>query len=234
MHTSKTVTIHQPQYLPWIPYFSKILESDLFIILDNVAFQKNGVQNRNQIKTPNGKTWLTLPIKHSLGQPIKDTVIANPTIATKHLKTIEQSYKKALFFDEIYSLLSNILQKTFTHLNEINCELLKAFLNYLEYDGEIINASVLNVDGSNSELIRNLCLETNATTYLSGQGGKNYMDMADFEKNNIHVVFHEYTTQPYTQLYPTQGFFDDLSIIDLLFNLGKQSRAHIQKGQNHK
>ena len=95
------VSIHQPQYLPWLPYFQKIEESDLFIFLDNVDFQKNGLQNRNQIKTANGAQWLTVPVKQSLGQKIVETRIANSNLwRKKHWQTIRQNYGKAQAFSQ--------------------------------------------------------------------------------------------------------------------------------------
>ena len=71
------ISIHQPQYIPWLPYFLKISNSDCFIFLDSVDFQKNGVQNRNEIKTAQGRHWLTIPVSQNLGQKIKDTEINN-------------------------------------------------------------------------------------------------------------------------------------------------------------
>ena len=66
------VAVHQPQYLPWLPYFLKIENADLFIFLDTVAFQKNGIQNRNKIKTAQGGQWLTVPVRQNLGQKIEE------------------------------------------------------------------------------------------------------------------------------------------------------------------
>ena len=95
------VSIHQPQYIPWLPYFKKIDNSDIFILLDNVNFQKNGLQNRNQIKTNTGLHWLTVPIKHKLGQKIMDTTIDNnKSWGIKHWKTIKHNYQNASEFHE--------------------------------------------------------------------------------------------------------------------------------------
>lgn len=225
------ITIHQPQYLPWIPYFAKILQSDLFIFLDNVSFQKNGVQNRNQIKTANGKTWLTVPVKQSFGQLIKDTAVANPHLITKHLKTISLNYRKAPFFEAIFCLIEPLLLQPPSHLSDLNCKLILTLLNYLDYKGKVIYASDLNVQGQGSSLIRNLCLACDVRHYLSGQGGKSYMDLNDFNQHHIDVYFHRYEVKPYPQCFPAQPFMNDLSIIDLLFSLGPESRAHIQLGQ---
>lgn len=225
------ITIHQPQYLPWLPYFAKILPCDTFIFLDQVAFQKNGVQNRNEIKTANGRTMLTIPVKQHLGQLIKDTAIALPLLAKKHLKTIEMAYKKSPFFDEIMTLITPILTAEHDNLCKLNCALTKAILNYLKFTGEILFASKMDIEGSASELIRNICIASNSNHYLSGQGGKNYMDLDDFKKHNIQVSFHQYSVQPYSQLHPKLEFMPDLSVLDLLFNLGPKSREHIEKGQ---
>ena len=69
------ISIHQPQYLPWLPYFSKIARSDVFVFLDNVQYQKNGIQNRNELKNSNGRFWLTVPISAKFGEKICDVNI---------------------------------------------------------------------------------------------------------------------------------------------------------------
>ncbi len=74
------VSIHQPQYLPWLPYFSKINISDVFVFLDNVQFQKNGLQNRNELKNSSGRFWVTVPISVKLGDTICNVEIVNDEI----------------------------------------------------------------------------------------------------------------------------------------------------------
>ena len=56
------VSVHQPQYIPWIGYFHKIRSSDLFVLLDNVQYKKREFQNRNKIRTKEGSIWLTVPV----------------------------------------------------------------------------------------------------------------------------------------------------------------------------
>lgn len=229
---SKVVTIHQPQYLPWIPYFAKILAADEFILLDNVQFQKNGVQNRNQIKTPNGKMWLTVPVKHEFGQKIKDTMIANQQQICKHLKSIRINYQKSPYFDEVFFLLSEHLSEPVSNLSELNSKLIIAILNYLGYKGKIVYASALyDGDAKGSQLILELCKAAKAEFYFSGHGGKNYMDIDKFKNNSINVLFHNYKVPMYHQLYPKLDFMGDLSIIDLMFNVGEESMNIIQQGQ---
>ena len=71
------VSIHQPQYLPWFPYIQKIISSDLFIFLDSVDFQKNGLQNRNKILTSNGPAWLTVPVNQKAKDYIQINSVSN-------------------------------------------------------------------------------------------------------------------------------------------------------------
>lgn len=224
---NKIISIHQPQYIPWLPYFSKILSSDCFVILDQVSFQKNGLQNRNQIKTAAGKLWLTIPVIHSFGQAIKDTRIANDKIFSKHLKTLEMNYQKAPYFSEIWSLLHPIFSKKYTFLSELNITLIIAILNFLKYDGKICLGSSMNITGKKSELIRNICNAKNIGKYLSGQGGKNYLDFDDFKKNGIEIIFHQYLLREYPQLHNNHPFLNNLSIIDLLFNTGKSAKNYL-------
>ena len=229
---SKTVAIHQPQYLPWIPYFDKILRSDFFILLDNVQFQKNGMQNRNQIKTPQGAVWLTVPIKHSFGQLISEVEISDVRSVVKHLKTVEMNYKKAPYYEQVFPMLASVVEKSPARLVNLNNELLFQLLKYLQYQGEIVLASDLDVEGEGSDLVLNICKEMKAKSYISGTGGKNYMNLTDFEKNRIQIVFQEFKEEEYPQMFEKIGFVKNLSIVDLLFNLGsKKSVQYIEEGR---
>ena len=56
------VAISQPTYLPWLGYFDLIDQVDVFVLLDDVQFEKQSWQQRNRIKTPAGLQWLTVPV----------------------------------------------------------------------------------------------------------------------------------------------------------------------------
>ena len=87
------VAIHQPHYLPWQPYLAKVLACDVFIYLDSVQYQKNGVQNRNQIKTSQGTKWLTVPVHRTSQQTLHQTMVA---VATGPANTSRRSSKATL------------------------------------------------------------------------------------------------------------------------------------------
>lgn len=224
------IGIHQPQYMPWIPYFQKIKASDVFVFLDSVDFQKNGLQNRNQIKTSQGAMWLTVPVKQKLGQKIIDVEINSANAwRRKHWLAIYQNYSKARFFKLYSEELEEVFNREWDKLIDLNLYLLKLQMKWLNIDHvKIVRSSDSFSKGSNSNLILNLCKEYGASIYLSGIGGKNYLDEVSFTENNIEIkylnpILPEYYDQQYTKL----GFMNNLATIDLILNYGPDSYKFI-------
>ena len=93
-------SIHQPNYLPWVGYFNKIVRSDVFVIFDDVQFpigKKGFFGNRNQIKTNSGQLWLTVPVLRKGYRDLRTSEIKinNSTDwQKKHLRSISLNYKK--------------------------------------------------------------------------------------------------------------------------------------------
>src|SRR3989339_1166129 len=114
------IAIHQSQFLPWVPFFSKLLRSDIFVILDHVQFQKNGVQNRNKIKTPQGAQWLTMPVNVHLGDPINTVEVSGISAYARILKALELNYKKSTYFAETYGWMDKVFSKSHVNLHELN------------------------------------------------------------------------------------------------------------------
>src|SRR5690348_6558449 len=100
----KSIAIVQSNYIPWKGYFDIIASVDEFVLYDCVQYTKNDWRNRNQIKSANGKVWLTIPVRHvSTNQLIEEIEVADNRCFQKHWKTIRQSYAKAghiKFLDE--------------------------------------------------------------------------------------------------------------------------------------
>ena len=65
------VTIHQPYFVPYIGFFSKVFSSDVLVLYDTAQYVKNRLDNRNYINYDNKKTLLTVPIaKHMSFKPL--------------------------------------------------------------------------------------------------------------------------------------------------------------------
>ena len=223
------VAIHQPQYLPWPLYFMKIQESDAFIFLDTVDFQKNGLQNRNRIKTAQGAHWLTVPVLQQFGQKLLDVKINNSTDwRRKHWETIYQCYGKAAFFREYESDLEEVYIREWAGLNELNIELTVLMLRWLNIQTPILRSSQMKATGAASDLILNLCVEIGAKTYLSGTGGKSYLKSDAFEKAGVAIIYQAVPLpEAYPQLFPRAGFINDLSALDIILNCGETWRSYL-------
>lgn len=104
--------ILQPGYLPWLGFFDQLFRSDVFVIYDDVQYDKNGWRNRNRIKTPQGPLWLTVPVltKGKSGQLVCETMINNnENWRVKHLNAIQSNYAKAPFLSSVFPLLKKLL-----------------------------------------------------------------------------------------------------------------------------
>ncbi|MDC0439782.1 orotidine-5'-phosphate decarboxylase [Gammaproteobacteria bacterium] len=148
------ISIHQPQYIPWMPYFAKIKEADLFVLLDHVEFQKNGLQNRNQIKSSSGASWLTVPVVQSLGQKINEVeTVGHMNWQAKHWNTIRMNYSKSKYFKIYADEIEEVYQLKWNNLCELNCHLLEKLCKWLEIDTPMCLSSDYNLSSSGSEAI---------------------------------------------------------------------------------
>ena len=223
------VSIHQPQYLPWLPYFLKIEQSDVFIILDTVDFQKNGLQNRNKIKTVQGADWLTVPVRQQLGQKIIDVMIDNSTAwRRKHWQTIQQYYRKAKAFKDYQNDLETLYLKEWIGLCELNIEIIVMMMRWMNIQTPMLRSSQMKATGNASDLVLNLCLEVGATRYLSGAGGENYLKLETFQNAGVEIVYQaSVLPETYPQLFPQAGFINHFSALDILLNCGAAWRNYL-------
>lgn len=213
------ISIHQSQFLPWLPYFYKILKSDIFIIMDNVQFQKNGVQNRNSIKTPTGETYLTIPVSVKSNTLINEVEISNTNSINKILKTIKMNYAKSKYFEQLFPKIEKVFNsKKYTKLHDLNKDLLIMILGLLGSKTTIKYSSEFKLNSKKDDLVLDLILKNNEKEYISGYGGLEYMDLDKFYKHDIKIYLYKFNYNEYEQLWSKQGFVQYLSIIDLLFN----------------
>jgi hypothetical protein len=226
------VSIHQPQYLPWLPYLLKIEACDLFVFLDTVDFQRNGLQNRNQVKTPQGANWLTVPIEQELGQKIIDTRTNNRIDwRRKHWQTLQQFYGKAAAFADHADALRAIYDQSWDGLCELNIATTRWLMRALDIATPCVRSSEMAAKGKASDLVLAICHEAGATSYLTGKGGLAYLQPDDFAAVGIELVFHDQPEiAPYPQQFPKQGFASDLSAIDIVLNCGQAWRSYLSKG----
>ena len=228
------LSIAQPAYLPWPGYFDRIMASDVHVVLDHVQFEKNSVINRNKIKTPQGASWLTVPVqtKGSFGhlEINRIDVTSDGHWQIKHLKSIENFYSKAACFGQFQEHLARYYQqRLFTKLIEPLREGLALFCRLLNISTPLHYSSEMNCVCKKSDLILEICRKIGATTYISGPFGRDYLEREKFEAAGIKILFHEYEYIPYPQRFGS--FLPGLSTIDMLLNIGEEAITHIPKGR---
>ena len=222
------LAIHQPNYLPWPGYFHKMEYVDLFLILDTVQYMKHEYDNRCKIKTPEGEQWLTVPVSSpNLGTPINKVMLAmDADIWRYNWKPLKNNYSKSPFFEEYKDELHEIYGKKWDRLIDLNLKLIETVRNWLGIKTRLKFASELpETTLKGTELILSHCRELKADEYLSGMGGKNYLEQEQFDNDNIRLEFQNYTPVVYPQRFG--DFVPNLSVIDLLFNCGKDSLSRI-------
>lgn len=227
------VTIHQPQYLPWLGYFDKISKAQVFVLLDNVQFKKNEWQNRNRIRTAQGMQWVTVPVLHDFGQKINETKINNKeNWRRSHLRTLELNYSKAPFFGTYFPQFEQLLNAEWDNLSNLNVACIRLLIKLLGIKTKVVLASEYEATEHTVLRLVDLCKHFKAATYLSGEGGEKYLDLSQFKNNGIDVQIQKYVHPVYSQLWANEGgFCSHLSIVDLLFNCGSES-LNILGGKN--
>ena len=218
------ISVHQPQYLPWLGYFHKICSSSEFVFLDNVQYKVREYQNRNRIRTADGWMWLTVPVlkaEHSYPNISSVRIDNSRDWRTQHWKSLISNYGHAPFFKKYGGFFEDMYGMDWDKLAEFNIYTVKGIARLLGIDRPIYFESQLNIDTKNTQRIIDICKALKADTYLSGDGGKKYLDEKLFAHNGIRLAYQDFKHPEYKQRYAL--FEPFMSIIDLLFNHGSDS-----------
>lgn len=221
----KKVAILQSNYIPWKGYFDLIAAVDEFILYDDMQYTRRDWRNRNQIKTPQGIQWLTVPVmaKGKYHQKIKDTEIEGSAWTQGHWKSLEQNYRRAQHFEDIAAWLRPLyLAESYTHISQMNRRFIDAICRYLSIETTITQSSDYILSEGRTSRLADICAQAGGTEYVSGPSAKEYIDADIFADAGITLTWFDYAGYPeYPQLWGT--FSHNVSILDLLFNCGRES-----------
>lgn len=222
------VAVHQPNYLPWLGYFYKIANCDVFVLLDDVQFTKNSYQNRTRIKGPNGSLWLTQPVLHSgRAEQATSEVEFDGRVGwrTKHLKTLSANYGRSPHASAILDACQDWLGGAGSRLSETNIAIITAVARMLGLRAEFVVSSTLKVDLLKGDRVAEICRRLGGTAYLSGAGARSYQTEEQFTERGIELVYSDFKVREYPQLWAE--FCPGLSVIDALFNIGPAATAQM-------
>ncbi|MBI2423971.1 MAG: WbqC family protein [Candidatus Hydrogenedentes bacterium] len=217
------VGIHQLHYLPWLRYFEKIARSDVFIVLDNIQYNKNGYQNRNRIKGPEGGVLLTVPVLDKFAQPLDAVQINNRTAwRKKHLRSLQQYYRKAPYYAAHAPFFEAVYSREWESLNSLNREILGYFIKALGITTRVEYASELNVPGEATTRLIHLMQAVGGSTYYSGAHAVDtYLNLEAMNAAGLAVTPQQWKAPTYPQSYGE--FVPDLSIVDCLLHCGPET-----------
>ncbi len=229
-----SVAIHQPSFFPWLGFFDKILKSDIFVILDNVQFPKTGGfwANRVKILVSGEPAWITMPIVRSYSglRDINQMEINNLTPwREKLIKTISINYKKAPFYNEVFSILESLILFETNHLLEYNLNVINSLCKILNIDNSnTILASSLTPKGKATDLLISIVTSLGGSEYICGGGADKYQENEKFEQTGIKLTYQNFK-QPVYKQFNTKEFVSGLSVIDVLMNCGIEETQQILK-----
>lgn len=228
--SSKKVAILQSNYIPWKGYFDMIDSVDEFILYDDMQYTRRDWRNRNQIKTPQGLQWLTVPVlvKGKYHQTIRETEIQNQSWSSDHLKAFVQNYKRAPYFDDVYNLIKPIYESEHNHLSVLNRKLIEVINNYLGIKTKISNSWDYNLIEGKTERLVDLCVQAGASEYVSGPAAKDYIVENLFTQKGIKLTWFDY--QGYAEYSQLWGdFTHGVTVLDVMFNTGPKAHKFIKK-----
>lgn len=230
------VSIHQPHFLPWLGYLHRMMQCDLFVLLDHVQFERQNFQNRVTIKTPDGPQWLSVPVLHgSRCERIVDKYIDNEgkgrhRWGARMLRTLRHAYRGAPWFQTWAAGLERLLDGDWERLVDLDLASLELLRTALDIDTPLLRSSMLQVRGQREDAVLEICQAVGAKAFLGGMGAsRRYLDPAPFRRAGIELRWQDFEHPRYPQRAPVDQFVTGISALDLIFNCGPDSRAILEQ-----
>jgi hypothetical protein len=217
--TGNIISIHQPNFIPWLGYFYKIYQSDIFVFLDDVQFSNQGMHNYHYIKTSQGPFRLKIPVRKNFKDNINKVWINDDVDwKEKHLKTFIANYKRSPYFEEVFNDLSLFYNDDFSNLALFNSEMIAFICKKLGIVTRFVNSSDLNIESVREQKIIDICIALKGSIYYSGTGAKAYQNEDNFKANGLELRYSSFKVFEYPQLWG--DFQSNVTIIDYLMNCG--------------
>ena len=218
------ISIHQPNYLPYLGFFDKIKKSDIFVIYDDAQFNRRDFHHRNKIRIFDGWKWLTVPVVNEM-KPIKEIMIKNeqaknkPHWAKIHFREIQANYSNTEYFSIYEKELKRIYETRYDKLVDLNIRLIKFLMNVFDIRTKIVYSSEFGFRSVSSQKNLDIVEALGGDVYLSGLGGQDYLDVSLFNRKGIDVQYQDFNHPLYDQRF--EGFIPNMAAIDALFNVGR-------------
>ena len=231
------VSILQPHYFPYLGYFNLIKKSEIFIFLDDVDYIKREWKNRNKIRLNNigiETSWISIPIakKYHKNCKINNVKLDKDDLINfekQHMNKLKNSYLKSQNFELMSQIFKSVMSMENKNLSDLNINSIQSLFKLLKINTKIYKSSDLNVEGSKTEKLLNICKKLKASVYIANNKSKNYLDEKRFLEQKIDLQYQNYDHPTYEQFYDGKklDFVPFLSILDLISNQGEDSYKYI-------
>lgn len=232
----KRVCIHQPDFVPYLGFFDRLIDSDILVIYDDVEFSKKGRwHHRDKIKSPQGPVWLRLPVATPRShQLILETQLQDDrdTWVEAHLDRLRQYYQKAPAFAEQIAAVEHLYRTAPNDLTGFNVAFIRHMLTIFDLSVDIQFSSALGCAGTRNGRLIEIVKAVGGTHYLSGTGAVNYLEPDMFREAGVILEIQEFQHPVYPQLF---GAFEPyLSCLDILFNCGADAARILRQERGGK
>lgn len=213
------VSIHQPDYIPWLGLYYKMAHSDIFVYLDDAQYSNEADHNVNRVKTAQGAINLKVPVEQHLGDLICDVRTRDELKwKDKHLRTLQMNYAKAPYFKQIYPAFADVIHNHQGSISDLNIAINKFICDGFGIAPRIIKSSDLTITTTREQRVIDITEAVGGTEYLSGNGARAYQVDEHFTERGIKLTYLNYQPISYPQLWGE--FLPCMSVIDFIFNCG--------------
>ena len=222
--------ITQSNYIPWKGYMTSMKYATHIILYDTAQYTRRDWRNRNKIITPNGPTWLSIPIdvKGKYHQKVNEAKVKNHTWSIDHWNKIRQNYRLAPHFKEYARIFEPVYREElpqYEYLTDINKRMLQLCIELLGLEIEVLDSRDFEIRGDKTGKLINLCKDMNADEYFTGPAARNYINEDYFADNDIALTYYDLEDFPtYEQQW--DGFDHYVSVLDMFFNLGGSTPSY--------
>lgn len=212
------LAVQAPEYFPRIGYCALMRRVSVFVVADTRRYSRQSWQNRTRLRTPDGRQWITVPLKGGQHGRKISTIEIDRSVAwqTKHRRSLAYNYRSSPYYEFYEEQVNDLLSRDWAVLGDLTAATVDLVHTLLACESRLERASVDYGDrGSTADI-------------LQGHAGEPLAARATDTRPQPpckEVRYVRYTPSDYRQVFP--GFEPEMSVLDLLFNYGPEAAQMI-------
>ena len=185
------VSAHQPNFIPWVGFWHKLVNSDVFVLTSGMQYVRRGFGNR--VIMSDNNSWATIPVKADF--------IAHNKIEITDLNAVRHigkrimhwsKQKKYMFGSRLLTIVERLIHAEDKSLSVLNIDLINIVLKILSHDKTKIKIDNRSWKEKNKiDIIFNL-LKENGDLFLSGPSARKYFDSKELAKLRKNIIFQNF------------------------------------------